>query len=255
VIQSNIGPGIWFDCYSRGVVIEENTILNNSGPGIMYEISYTAVIRNNHLDGNCNPLAPGSFHGSNPGSYCGEMFISTSSDTLIMGNTVITRSPIPDGEGYNGNNGITLVQMERGIDPTPGSPGPKMLKNVTVVSNTFVATNCGGRNGIVAYTQPGVPGAPPSPGFVPNPSQAEVTMDNNTYVWESAAPRAPGGYPKGLSPITGKPNGAYWWCGLPLEASPNRAACEGVDFETLQTKYGQERGGQEVLGVKVGGYC
>ena len=113
-----------------------------------------------------------------------------------------------------------------------------------------MATTCGGRNGIIAYTQPGTIGAPPASGFDPNPSQAAVTMDNNTYVWASAAPKA-----AGSSPITGKQNGAYFWCSLPLLAKPNRAACEGVDFETFQTKYGQERGGREVRGTQTGGYC
>jgi hypothetical protein len=43
----NDGPGIWFDIDNERILIEQCWCEANTGPGIMYEISSTAVIRNN----------------------------------------------------------------------------------------------------------------------------------------------------------------------------------------------------------------
>lgn len=53
VFAHNLGVGLWTDCDSVNVVIEGNTILNNTGSGIRHEISFGALIRNNHVEGNC----------------------------------------------------------------------------------------------------------------------------------------------------------------------------------------------------------
>lgn len=45
--NGNDGPAIWFDIDNTNAVIEQNWCEGNSGPGVMYEISSDAVIRNN----------------------------------------------------------------------------------------------------------------------------------------------------------------------------------------------------------------
>src|SRR5579884_26552 len=55
-VHDNYGPGIWFDIDSINNLIENNTVTSNySGPGIQYEISYSAVIRNNTVRYNYVP--------------------------------------------------------------------------------------------------------------------------------------------------------------------------------------------------------
>lgn len=44
---ANDGPAIWYDIDNREALIEQCWCESNTGPGIMYEISDTAVIRNN----------------------------------------------------------------------------------------------------------------------------------------------------------------------------------------------------------------
>ena len=98
---------------------------------------------------------------------CGEITLSTSSDTVVEGNTVI-------GRGQPGmNNGITVTMEDRGVGAlsrppsppgpllhahslahslccaSPGALGRRLLANVTVRHNTIIAETCGSRNGVV----------------------------------------------------------------------------------------------------------
>jgi parallel beta-helix repeat protein len=51
-VRANDGAGLWCDIDCRDVVIEDNTVTQNQGPGIFYEISFDATIRKNRLDQN-----------------------------------------------------------------------------------------------------------------------------------------------------------------------------------------------------------
>jgi len=53
----NNGPGLWFDIDNKDCLIERNWCEGNTGPGIMYEISYDAIVRNNVCVGNGIGLA------------------------------------------------------------------------------------------------------------------------------------------------------------------------------------------------------
>jgi parallel beta-helix repeat protein len=65
------GMGIWFDGDNVGSIIEGNTVEDNEGEGIFYEVSGQGIIRNNIVRRN--------------GVSC--VFISTSRDVDVYGNT------------------------------------------------------------------------------------------------------------------------------------------------------------------------
>lgn len=235
---SNNGPGIWTDCDSIGVTYEDNILLNNSGPGIFHEISFGATIRNNHAEGNCWPAnlpfcyGGHCYPGPNTGSFCGQISLSSSGDTVISGNTIITTG-LPGA-----NNGITLYQQgDRGV----GVLGPRLLRNVSVHSNTIVAQTCGGRNGIVDFSNR-------SDGY-PTPLLSGVRFDNNTYVQASTNPISPGSAPNNTL------RGSFWWCDESLPSQPNQAKCGGWAFGAFRSKFGQEAGGKEFLGSQTGKWC
>jgi len=77
----NRGPGIWTDFDNVNVLIENNRVEFNELPGIFHEISFSAVIRNNHVEGN------GCSEDFN--SACANIFIANSVDVEVYGNTVI----------------------------------------------------------------------------------------------------------------------------------------------------------------------
>jgi parallel beta-helix repeat protein len=47
LVRNNLGAGVWFDGDNTKGVAESNTVLDNDGEGIFYEISADGVIRNN----------------------------------------------------------------------------------------------------------------------------------------------------------------------------------------------------------------
>lgn len=51
-VSHNSGPGIWCDESCRNVVMEGNVVWNNGWAGLMHEISYNAIIRNNTVSNN-----------------------------------------------------------------------------------------------------------------------------------------------------------------------------------------------------------
>ena len=71
-VHHNEGAGIWFDANNTGSLIEDNVIEDNGHAGIWYEISGSAIIRNNTIR-----------RSGDTGLY-----ISTSKDTEIYGNTL-----------------------------------------------------------------------------------------------------------------------------------------------------------------------
>ena len=112
-VHDNNGPGLWTDGNNIYTTFDGNRVENNAGSGIIHEISYDAVIRNNTISGN-------GF--SDPYSMGGAgISVSTSLNTEIYGNTV-----------SNNKQGILLVQQgERGA----GSYGTYQAKNNYVHDN------------------------------------------------------------------------------------------------------------------------
>ncbi len=75
--------GIWADIACHGWIIENNYVSGNEGPGIYYEVSDNATIRNNTCIGN-------SANWSNlPNDWAiGQILVGSSKDILIEGNTL-----------------------------------------------------------------------------------------------------------------------------------------------------------------------
>lgn len=99
-VHHNLGPGLWCDINCRDVTYEGNKVEYNQGAGIFHEISFEAVIRNNHLA--CNGL-------KDLGWYWGaDIQIAASESVNVYNNTVATR----DG-------GSAIVLIDQGRPRTP----------------------------------------------------------------------------------------------------------------------------------------
>jgi hypothetical protein len=95
LVYNNRGPGLWCDIECRDVLYESNIAEGNSEAGIFHEISFAAVIRNNKL--RHNGLGKGGFWGNN-------LLIAASQDVEIYGNELIVSA---------GKCGVILVDQGR----------------------------------------------------------------------------------------------------------------------------------------------
>jgi len=113
-VHDNYGPGIWFDGYNNGNLIEGNRVVHNQDAGIFYEISYNAVIRNNTVTGN----------GGNGSIARAGILVSASSGVEVYGNTLSDNS-----------NGVIGLQANRGTAPAQYDAGPLVVQNLYVHDN------------------------------------------------------------------------------------------------------------------------
>lgn len=123
-VHNNWGPGLWTDIDNINTLYEDNRVVGNADNGIFHEISYSAVIRNNHVEGNGFDR-PSWLWGAG-------ILVSSSGDVEIHGNTVVRNA-----------NGIGAVQQNRGS----GAYGSYQVKNINVYGNT-VDVSAGGRIGV-----------------------------------------------------------------------------------------------------------
>ena len=93
-VHDNHGAGLWTDNNNYRTVFENNTVRNNYGPGILHEISYDAVIRNNTVTNNAHQF------------YIGGILVANSSNVEVYDNTVTGNS-----------GGIAGIQDARGSGP------------------------------------------------------------------------------------------------------------------------------------------
>ncbi len=116
----NRGPGLWGDINNINGLIEDNTAEDNDSPvgapGIMWEISYACVIRNNFV--RRNSLTAASF---DQGSG---ILVSASPNVEVYGNTV-----------EDNKSGIICIQQNRSGDPA--THGPHETANLDVHDNTI----------------------------------------------------------------------------------------------------------------------
>jgi parallel beta-helix repeat protein len=122
--HDNVGPGMWTDLDNIHTIYENNTVANNTGPGIFHEISYDAIIRGNTLKNN-GAFAPDDWF------WNGQIQISTSQNVEIYGNFIEVNS-------MNNGNGIMLIQQNRTNDPC--SFGPCKVANTYVHDNHITVT-------------------------------------------------------------------------------------------------------------------
>ena len=76
-VHDNHGAGLWTDSDNHGTLYEGNVVVNNYGPGIFHEISFSATIRNNRVEGNALRW------------YEGGILVANSSGVEVSNNTLI----------------------------------------------------------------------------------------------------------------------------------------------------------------------
>ncbi|HVH74636.1 MAG TPA: right-handed parallel beta-helix repeat-containing protein [Stellaceae bacterium] len=126
-VHDNVGAGLWSDTDNIRTLYAGNRVENNQGPGILHEVSYDAVIRDNIVRNN----GSAERHRCPGWLWCAGILISSSGAAKgsrggieIYGNTVVP--------GANGN-GIGLVQNRRLRDAA--EYGPHIVQNVHVHDN------------------------------------------------------------------------------------------------------------------------
>lgn len=133
-VHHNEGPGLWADIDNINLLFENNTVAANQQMGILHEISYAAIIRNNTVTG--NGLAywvPDYIWGVG-------ILVAASPNVEVSGNTL------------SGNRGgIAGVQQARGS----GLYGPHVITNLNVHDNDVTIDRAAGIptwNGLVDDT-------------------------------------------------------------------------------------------------------
>lgn len=111
----NHGPGLWSDHDNINIVYENNLIEDNYANGIMHEIGYDAVIRNNVIRRNG--------FGHDAWLWGAGIVIASSQNVEIYGNTI--------ADNYNG---IGMTQQNRGS----GAYGEYLLRNNYAHNNTII---------------------------------------------------------------------------------------------------------------------
>lgn len=121
-VEANFGPGLWCDINCRNVLYESNVVERNQGTGILHEISFGAIIRNNVVRKNSVGDSRGWFWGN-------EIAIAGSQDAEVYGNTV-TVAP--------GRCGITLIDQSRDFEGHLKGSGKYKTRNNRVHDNDII---------------------------------------------------------------------------------------------------------------------
>jgi hypothetical protein len=119
VFHHNCGAGLWLDVNNINYVLENNRSEDNLREGILVEISYRGVIRNNVVKRNGSANDPFMTQNWLWGAGIG---IHSSSDVEVYGNTL-----------EDNHNGIVGLQQNRGS----GTFGPYVVQNLYVHDNTI----------------------------------------------------------------------------------------------------------------------
>ena len=124
VVHNNLGPGLWTDIDNFDTTYEDNVSYANTGPGIFHEISFDAIIRNNEVYENG--------FGQSAWLWGSGILVAASSNVEVTQNTV-----------YDNADGIGAIQQFR-----EGSDGQLwILENLWVHDNDI--TMLDGQTGVV----------------------------------------------------------------------------------------------------------
>jgi parallel beta-helix repeat protein len=115
-VHDNHGAGLWTDGDNLYTTFEGNKVEDNAGPGILHEISYDAVIRNNTLRRNALAAAGKSIW------WGADIMLNDSQNVEISGNRIDSTV-----------NGLGLVDADRGS----GRYGTYKVANTDVHDNVF----------------------------------------------------------------------------------------------------------------------
>ncbi len=116
--HDNKGPGLWTDIDNQNTLYDHNHTKSNEGAGILHEISYHAVIRDNLIENDGF-----SAFGKTTPWYGGGIVVAESADVEIFGNTV-----------KDCMNGIVGVQEQR----SNSAGEPYSIRNLYVHDNTII---------------------------------------------------------------------------------------------------------------------
>jgi hypothetical protein len=133
-VHDNLGMGLWADTDNIYTTYEDNTFVNNENGGLMHEVSYNAVIKNNTFIGNCPHQLVWM--------ESGQILIQNSPNVEVYDNTVTVPA--------TGGNGITIVNQNRGS----GAYGSYTAKNDYVHNNTVTYLGATGASGLGDDTSP-----------------------------------------------------------------------------------------------------
>jgi hypothetical protein len=123
-VHHNDGPGLWTDINNIDTLYEGNRVEDNVGPGIFHEISYSAVIRRNVVRRNG--------FGFSAWLWGAGILVAASSEVEIHDNVVMDNA-----------DGIAAIQQRRGT----GRHGPYEIWNLWVHDNVIGMTT--GQTGLV----------------------------------------------------------------------------------------------------------
>jgi parallel beta-helix repeat protein len=126
-VHDNRGAGLWTDGDNLYTTFEGNRVESNTGPGILHEISYDAVIRNNTLHHNGLAAAGKSIW------WGADIMLNGSQNVQVYGNRIDSSV-----------NGISLVDTDRGS----GRYGTYKVANTDVHDN-ILALGPGADTGLV----------------------------------------------------------------------------------------------------------
>jgi hypothetical protein len=118
-IHRNNGPGIWLDTDNVTWRIEGNRLSGDRLAGILIETSYAGIIRSNILEREGHPIDPAR----STLWWCAAISIHSSRDVEVYGNTLI-------GSG----NGIGIISSERGS----GKLGAHSASGIRVRENVVI---------------------------------------------------------------------------------------------------------------------
>ena len=136
-VFDNDGPGLWTDGDNVHTLYEGNLVEANSGPGILHEISYDAVIRDNTVRDNARSSAGRSIW------WGSDILVNSAQRVEIARNTVVSSV-----------NAIGLVDADRGA----GRLGPYRVAQVDIHDN-LVRMAPGAQTGLVGRMTAFEPGA------------------------------------------------------------------------------------------------
>ena len=156
-VHDNNGFGIWFDGSNTDAVIEGNLVVDNDQAGIVHELGYSTIIRNNTVEGN-------GFGSDGLGGEGAGILAFSVRDAEIYGNVV------------TGNrNGIAGRSDDRGVDDDTGEEW--LLEDLYVHDNYITMDT--GATGIWDYL-PGEPALEP---------ESNVRFEGNIYTFIPSAGR------------------------------------------------------------------
>ncbi len=141
----NLGPGLWTDIDCYDTTYEGNVVFSNLAPGIIHEISFDAVIRDNEVYDNGYVMGDWLWGAG--------ILIAASSNVQVYDNVVT-----------NNADGITGIQQNR-----ESSTGLHRLENIRIHDNTIT----------MWYGQTGVAQDMGDPSVF---TDRNIVFENNTYV-------------------------------------------------------------------------